>query len=244
MLTKLGKLLRYEFRFYFRIMPPLYGALFILALILAIGGDVPQSSAFWGIAVFWSVVAIAAFIVNIILIIQRFIDNLLKTPGYLMFTLPVSAGTLTASKVIAAFSVFILTILVCGVSGLIYFSIGNDVLTYGWRKLLDYLADQGNLTNLVLSCVTGIILIIQQICLIYLLLTAAQILPRFRAFAAFAGYIAVMGFVEQPLIQLVLGSLNVPESSVIIPFGLVNLAFGVLYFWLTGFLLKRTLNLE
>jgi hypothetical protein len=56
-----------------------------------------------------------------------------------------------------------------------------------------------------------------------------------------------MTLVEQPISRVITGIAPngfSSEFSYLIPFGIVALAFAALYFWLTGFLLKNTLNLE
>jgi hypothetical protein len=246
MLKMLGKLLKYDFKFYCRIMPVLY--LVILGLSALAGLDktgvffIRDSRIFSPaersslLAVFWCFMTGAVLVVNIGLIIQRFRENLLRDPGYLMLTLPTSAPMLIGSKVIAGFCVSLLTVFF----GLL--SMGLMVFLGPWEEpgaaFFEYLADNRDVFITGAGCIPAVIL--HQLCLIYALMTASRMLPRFRSPAVLIGYFALTGLVEGPIVRNFF-SLTEGISPAVIP---VHLALGVLYFWLAGFLLKRTLNLE
>ena len=243
MLNKLGKLLKYEFRFYFRLLPPLYLVLALLAL--PAGFQMKQSGAHGALLTsIWGIIITALTVMNIVLIIQRFTDNFLKNPGSLMFTLPVTSWALTASKAIAALCIILLSIVVISVSGVVY-AIGLE----GWRQIL-FNISAGPLDIIILAFV-GIILIFQQICLVYTAISASHILPRFRFAAGVAMYFAVMYFVEQPVFRFIrlsqreafTGQYNF-SLSFAIPYGLAGLVFAAIFFLATGFLLKHSFNLE
>jgi hypothetical protein len=63
-------------------------------------------------------------------------------------------------------------------------------------------------------------------------------------------YLAVTGILEQPVFKLIIGDFGNPEflsgasSLQISVMGIVSLGFTALYFWVTGYLLKRRFNLE
>ena len=116
----LGKLLKHEFRATGRIMLPLMGALLALALManLSIRGltgnlaDVPALKIlFILILVFFGMGIVAIAVMALVVMISRFYRNLLKSEGYLMFTLPVSVHELIWSKLIVSLVWFFATAL-------------------------------------------------------------------------------------------------------------------------------------
>ena len=116
----LGKLLKHEFRATGRIMLPLMGALLALALManLSIRGlagnlaDVPGLRIlFILILVFFGMGIVAVAVMALVVMVTRFYRNLLKSEGYLMFTLPVSVHELIWSKLIVSLVWFFATAL-------------------------------------------------------------------------------------------------------------------------------------
>ena len=240
MLKKLGKLLKYEFRYYFRLLPAVY--LMLAFLALPAGYQMKQSAASGVLlTAIWGILMTAMIVMSIVLIIQRFISNFLRNPGSLMFTLPVTSYALTASKAIAALCIALLSIIIVSVSGIIY-AIGIESLSSTHFKI-ELSPIEG-----VVYIIDCIIMILQQVCLIYTAICISHLLPRFRFAAGAILYFAIMYFLEQPVFRFILsstGSSFLPNSlSQAITFGITGLIFGTLFFFTTGFLLKRRLNLE
>lgn len=116
----LGKLLKHEFRATGRIMLPLMGALLALALManLSIRGmtsslsDIPALRIlFILILIFFGMGIVAVGVMALVVMVSRFYRNLLKSEGYLMFTLPVSVHELIWSKLIVSLVWFFATAL-------------------------------------------------------------------------------------------------------------------------------------
>ena len=113
----LGKLMKYEVRSCGRIFFPFYimGLIFSLIAALFINFDNYEHNfsvlyivgIFAGLALF-----IAAIVLTILLIVQRFNKSLLEDEGYLMFTLPVSQKSLVLSKFLTSLLFIILTSIV------------------------------------------------------------------------------------------------------------------------------------
>jgi hypothetical protein len=251
MLNKLGKLLKYEFRFYFRILPPLYLVLVLLSLFVRF--RVYHSDEEMGFSIFfllfaWNAMVVAIGVITFILIIQRYIDNFMKDPGALMFTLPVTVWALTAAKVIAAVCMTLMGTLTIIISGVIHFKGSQDNFIINtimaiWKT--------GDSTTKITMAPVGLIMMFQSTCLIYLAITASHLLPKFRFIAALAMYFAVTGILEQNVFKLVSGNIwwnmeFLPRAAVpnIIGMGVASLCFTALYFGAPGFLLKRKFNLE
>ncbi|MDR0568157.1 MAG: hypothetical protein LBG87_03025 [Spirochaetaceae bacterium] len=234
MLNKLGKLLKYEFKFYCRIMPIFYLALILVSAAAAFQGSFTLGFSYnRGITInllIWGGLLTAMLTVNLALIVQRFRENFFKNPGYLMFTLPVSMHVLIASKAVAAFCSAVASL----ITGVIATGIAISLSGEGLFESITV-----NRTFVLMSAML-LTLIFQQICLIYSLMTASRILPRFQTPAAVIAYFAVNLFVHEPIQKAVsFGGDGVSAAAL----G-TDIVFAVLYFWLAGFLLKRTLNLE
>ena len=247
MLNKLGKLLKYEFRYYARLLPPLY---LLLAILPLPAGFMIRQSGAPGVLMttIWGIVITTLIVMNIVLILQHFRDNLLRNTGSLMLTLPVTTWALIASKAIAALITVLISLIVISVSGIV-FAMAN----VGWT---DFFADatfEVSAGPLITGLLVGIIMILQQVCLVYASITASHILPKFRFVAGAVLYFAIMYFVEVPVFRLV-SFIQKPELNdvltssglvkLMIPYGLAGLALGVFFYWASGFLLKRTINLE
>ena len=161
-----------------------------------------------------------------------------------MFTLPVTSWALTASKAIAAICMVVMSILAISVS-MLFFVIGSD----GWSNFYNNI--EMNPVGGIIFILVCIIMIFQQICLIYAVISASHILPRFRFAAGAVIYFTVMYLLEQPVFHFLgsfsehAGSFYYDSSLVyLIPYGIAGLVFGMIFFWATGFLLKYRLNLE
>jgi hypothetical protein len=107
----------------------------------------------------------------------------------------------------------------------------------------DYLTATNSTALLFMTCLVVLISCVQQFCLVYAVMAAAQLLPRFRGIAGFVAYLAVM-FLETRLTDVLIRAFVGSAIPMMAVAGVVMLACGTLYFWLSGWLLKRTLNLE
>lgn len=105
----LGKLLKYEFRATGRTMLPALAVLTVLVILSNLSvrvidkglGTLPTILS--GLVLFLTFVAvIAAEIIPVVLMIQRYHRNILSNEGYLMHTLPVSVHSLVWSKLIVS----------------------------------------------------------------------------------------------------------------------------------------------
>ncbi|MDR0759706.1 MAG: hypothetical protein LBF74_06295 [Treponema sp.] len=256
----LGKLLRYEFKALLQIMPVLYLVLQVLAVAAGVNSLIDngrdfnfETPAMAGrgtltqvLYTIWPMMFFALLTVNLALVILRFRDNFLKDEGYLMFTLPVPEWALAASKAIAALCTFLLTA-IAGVLSLLIFTLIADFrnlvesLPWMFRHWTDW--NSAGFATLSLGAVIMLVVVFQQLCLIYAAMTVSQLVPRFRGFAGFGAYLAVMSILEQPLTKAVL-SLPLTGIPHLLIIALTQAAFAALYLWCTSTLLKYTFNLE
>jgi hypothetical protein len=195
--------------------------------------------------ILWTGMVTALFTICLVTVIRRFRDNLLRDEAYLTLTLPVPVWTLVASKAIAALCVSLVTALV--VVFFIWAAMAIDNFTQMaevLRQLSGLLSQLG--TGIVVArFFTILIFIVQQLCLIYAILIASRMLPRFGGVAVWGAYLAVLFLVIQPVSQAVYRTVkqaaNVPA---LLALCLVEAAFAALFFWLSTLLLRRTVNLE
>jgi len=229
MLNKLGKLLKYEFRFYFRIFPLMYLLIILLALIVRFHGFLSSDYYSSGISLLTAlknIIIAALSVVTIIYIIQRYTDNFLKDSGSLMFSLPVTEFALLASKTIAAFCMYLLGFL----SIIISFIITDGIKSLTGINITFYTAIFSTILNL--------------LCLIYLVTTISYKLPRFRNQAAFVLVFIIM-YIQQLISGIFIGTIGMLNIYVKpMPTSISFLIFAAIYFCITWFLLKRSYNLE
>ena len=134
----LGKLMQYEIKSCGRIFFPFYimGLIFSLIAALFINFDNYEHNfsvlyivgIFAGLALF-----IAAIVLTILLIVQRFNKSLLEDEGYLMFTLPVSQKSLVLSKFLTSLLFIILTSIV----GMICIALVSVMVGYKMSDVID-----------------------------------------------------------------------------------------------------------
>ena len=163
----LGKLLKHEFRATGRIMLPLMGALLALALManLSIRGmtsslsDIPALRIlFILILIFFGMGIVAVGVMALVVMVSRFYRNLLKSEGYLMFTLPVSVHELIWSKLIVSlvwfFATALFIFLILALTGLNLSGTNLEMIFSefpSWSEVvreLDELGIRGSLTQL------------------------------------------------------------------------------------------------
>lgn len=115
----LGKLLKHEFRAVGRTMLPVMAVLLVLAGLANISIRVLEhvtvdfAELVLGLFIVAFVIGmIAAAVMSVVVMIERFYKNLLKEEGYLMMTLPVNVHGLVWSKLIVSCVWFVITALI------------------------------------------------------------------------------------------------------------------------------------
>ena len=108
----LGTLMKYELKSVGRVMLPIYGAFIVISILFGISlsagegsGNIDSFMADVIISVtgiVYALMAVAVFVVTVMMLIQRFYINLLGSEGYLCFTLPVNTGAHIANKMLSA----------------------------------------------------------------------------------------------------------------------------------------------
>ena len=125
----LGTLMKYELKSVGRVMLPIYGAFIAVSILFGVSlfageGRGEDSSFITDVAmsitgIVYVLLAVAIFVLTVILIIQRFYKNLLGNEGYLCFTLPVNTNAHIANKVLSAVIWTVCGALIAAISGFI-----------------------------------------------------------------------------------------------------------------------------
>ncbi len=265
----LRKLLKYEVQATARIFVPLYALLIVFALInkafIAINSDklqIPQN-----IAIFvFIVIIIAICVMTLVVTIQRFYKNLLSDEGYLMFTLPVHAHSHITSKLLVSMLWNVASVIVSGFA-ILLIAAAPDTM----RKLSQFMSICTTALNKIgfpayMLIIEGIVLVlisvIASIITIYAAMAIGNLSGKHRVLLSLGAYIG-FGTIEQIVGSILLfvvphdwysvfdtvNDLNyMPaiQTAQLFMLGLIifTLVFGVAYYLLTNYLLKKKLNLE
>lgn len=211
---------------------------------------------------------IAAFVIAILYVLRRFWQGLLGQEGYLMFTLPVTAGQLIAAKALTALILEVVSVLVAILGGLIILTVQVPPETWGFTlrdvcvKLLEVLKDE---PLFILAVVELAVLMLLSACQANLHLYAGMSLGHLAKKNRVAwSAVAVVGLnlalslvsallgriVGEVQINLDLGMLPYPQgvsAGLAAGLGLACFYSAVIcaaWFFLSRYVLKNKLNLE
>lgn len=257
----LGKLMKYEFRATGRVFIPLFAALLVVATVNrifhALNLNIPGV-----IGTILSVCMIAAIcVIALILTLQRFYRNLLKSEGYLMFTLPVSTDSLILSKlfVAAIWTVASLIVVFVAIAITAMTSISFSSMAEAIREILRSMREGG--FNVVLCILEAIILaaatLFSGILFLYVCMALSLLVNRYRVGFAFLMYI-VISTVGQIVFAILATTIDFTSLGAVFAsmsgFGQIQAAFGAyflcvaipgaLFYVVTRYMLKNRLNLE
>jgi hypothetical protein len=258
----LGKLMKYEFKATSRIFVPLFSALLIISTVSRLMNRL-QSVApqLIGLTVAAMLIA-AAFVVTLILTIQRFYKNFMSSEGYLMFTLPVNTDRLIWSKLLVAGVWNIVCVFTVYLSILIM-ALPNDEfvsIIQSFTQLNLPTADQVFFTIEIIAIVLAMLL--DSILSLYACMALSLFFNKHRVAISFAIYVgmvillqilAVIAFSILANVDFTLSSglsafiTDHPNSMVHAVFLFTLLAVaavGAVFFAVTRYMLKNKLNLQ
>ena len=251
----LGKLIKYDLKALGKILLPLWGTLIIVGLIFGLsirGGDNGSNTMVAFSLILIVAIITAIFVLNVIIIIQRFWKGLLKEEGYLMFTLPVTTRSLILSKVLSALIISCGTMLVIGILGveivaLSPLSLGNTVAHFGnWVIKVNAGPWIGY------GIIIAIVALLSSIYHAYTAMVIGQLSNNNRflfSFVAYVGISIIVGLIGIPT----LSSLGNVGNSLSHAFGfdsdlwiymIENIVLVIVYHIITEILLTKKLNLE
>ncbi len=265
----LGALMKHELKSVGRVMLPIYGAFLAISILLgtslyiwdgsgnidSFAGDIVISIA----GVIYALLAIAIFVLTIILIIQRFYKNLLGNEGYLCFTLPVSTNAHIANKLISAV-IWTLCGVAVGVISLIIlglFFVSPGEIFFGLERVLDEIELYFSSGQIALYAVEVFVCAVLACVLIaakvYASIATGQLWTNHRVLGAVAAYI-IFGIAETVLLNIagiVGNNVNVDIAfdnsgiSTMFIFVIAGQAVLIAAYWaVTYVMLDRKLNLQ
>ena len=251
----LGKLIKYDLKALVKILGPLWGVLLVMGLIFGIGmsdlSPIGEGMMVFSLIVIFAVI-VGIFVMNVLIIIQRFWKGLLKEEGYLMFTLPVTTRSLILSKVISALIISLGTVIAIAL-------LGGEIILLSPLKLTDSVTYIGNfvitvnsVVNIGYGIVVALAALLSSIYHIYAAMAIGQLSNNNRflfAFVAYAALSVIISIVGIPT----LSTLNTMGNSLNDAFGfggnwwiylIENVVLIVVYHVITEVILTRKLNLE
>lgn len=251
----LGKLIKYDLKALGKILLPLWGTLIIVGLIFGISlrrGDNGSNTMVAFSLILIIAIITAIFVLNVIIIIQRFWKGLLKEEGYLMFTLPVTTRSLILSKVLSALIISCGTMLVIGILGveivaLSPLSLGNTVAHFG-----NWIIKVNAGPWISYGTIFAIVALLSSIYHVYTAMVIGQLSNNNRflfSFVAYVGISIIVGLIGIPT----LSSLGNVGDSLSHAFGfdsdlwiylIENIVLVIVYHIITEILLTKKLNLE
>ena len=263
----LGKLLKYEFKATGRTFLPMYALLVVMALVTKFFNssnlDYFETPRIISMTAF-VVIIVGVSVMTLIITIQRFNKNLLSDEGYLSFTLPVKAHVHIDAKMIVSFVWTVLSLLVSFIAIMVLVS-NQDVMEQLGRffgALPDAVREIGGAFYvIVLECIVlAVVSVLGGIVEIYAAVTIGNLSSKHRLLAGVGAYLG-FSIVEQIITSVIMngfglmhyfGSLHLASmaatvsvvESVLVGLIIYCLVFGVLFYFLTDWLLRKKLNLE
>jgi len=258
----LGKLMKYEFMAMGRVFLPLFGALIVISVVNSILGSFGlETPAGIGIAV--SVLLIISIaVITFLLIIQRFWTNLLSNEGYLMMTLPVNTDRIILSKLLtaailgaASTIVVLLSILIMTITRFDFAEI-LEMIKYAFGLIT---FDTPQISTIVIQFLIATVLsMFTNILLFYACMSLSMLSNRYRWLVAVGSYIAIITvlqivFAVAIATGVVSGTfgrfmLNYPTFGqiqlIIAAVMLLCVVLGVIFYFITRYMLKNRLNLQ
>ncbi len=195
----LGKLLKYDFKAMLKTIVPLWIVAIVASVSFSIFNkmDIKSDLANTTFLVVLFGVFVAIVVINIMLIIQRFWNGLLKEEGYLMFTIPTSPRKLIISKAISATVISTITTIVAFICVMIIATL--FMIDYNENVLVDMIMAIGNrsgkeIFSIILFLVVTLIGSIQKIYVFYAAMALGQLSNKNR-FLSSVGFFLVINIV-------------------------------------------------
>jgi hypothetical protein len=253
--------MKYEFRATGRIFLPMFIALFAVAAVNRVFWQLELSIPKIIGTTIAVIMIVAICVIALIITLQRFYRNLLRSEGYLMFTLPVSTDRLIWSKLlvssiwsVASFIVVMIAVSIMATTGVTFNEFMDAV-----RAFFQALSEGG--FNAVLITIEAVILLIASlfsgILLLYACMALSLLVNKHRVGFAFLMYI-VITTIGQIIYAIIAKSIDFEHLFTMFTkmcgFAQIQSAFGVyflsvaipgaLFYLMTRYMLKNKLNLE
>lgn len=222
-----GKLMKYEMRYLIRIFAPMWAIVFSLCAFsrVILRPDMNGMMVVEGSEAILPIVAvmlavtgiITMMVVTTVVLLQRFYKGMYGDEGYLMFTLPVTTGSLIHSKALSAFIMMIVTELVTLAGVLIMISypeIWKEFLSLDLGEMLQMLLDMNQISAaefaalVFMGVVVGALTVLQGIYTVYLAISIGQLWKKHPIAGAIGAYYGIT-----LVINAVIGGLGVNRQG-------------------------------
>lgn len=266
----LGRLTKYEFKATGRTMLPMLGALLLLGVLANFSirfldsgkGGILETVATLMI-VLYVFGLIAACVMTVVIMVQRFKNNLLGDEGYLMFTLPTNVHSLVWAKLIASV-VWYIAVFVCVVLSVLLMVVSVDMLS----EVKDVFAEIGRAVSgvgvgrtiaYILETVLLVVTSLLMTCLMfYSSMAVGQCFNKRRTLLAVVFFIVVtyaLQILSVALLRMLPDEAYIVYNNgnlsfygavhaVLLSMSAYNAVISALFYLLTTLLLKKKLNLE
>ena len=205
-----GKLMKYELRYLIRIFAPMWAAVLALCVItrLTLKPDIDGMMVVQGsdavlpvLLMFLTIFGIMTMmIVAAVALVQRFYKGMYGDEGYLMFTLPVTTGSLINSKALAAMLMMLGTELLTVLGILVltsYPEIWNQLASNDVAAMFKAVLEMNGLTGVEVALyafwvtVASIILTAAEVYMVYLAISLGQLWKKHPIAGAIVAYYAL-----------------------------------------------------
>ena len=267
----LRKLYKHEFISLYRVLLPIYGVLFGLSaltrVISVLSDEENEILQFWKTIILSLsfITLVSLFVISFVVIVVRFYQNMLSKQGYLTNTLPFKAHNHIFCKLICGILVEISNIVVAaGALAIIFGTKENIKSIFETLKIsfisLENLTSTANAVAMVIEVVfIALFSITAGILMFYASMTIGQqfknkilgsVIAYFCIYAAmqvistiFITIITVVGIgIPETLVEN--ASVTFVSQGFIIFILLVQIAQGLIYYFITNYFLSKKLNLE
>jgi len=257
----LGKLMKYEFMAMGRVLLPMFGALLAVTLINRLLMLLPAQAPIVISTVVASFLIAAVFIITLILILQRFMKNLLSEEGYLMMTLPVRTDSLILSKLFVA-TIFVFAAVLVAVLGIFILSSQDFVYMFSQLGVTLSFVDFQGVVLFIQALMLSVFGVFASILLLYTCMSLSLLVNKRRGLFAFGAFVVittvlqVLGTIALVTVSVSSGVPNFFEGITrgMSGFGISQLVFAgafifalaqnALFYFITRYMLKRRLNLQ
>lgn len=266
----LGKLLKYEMKATARTFLPIYGLILLLAVVNKLiwkidvqNFDIPRMIT---MSVYVMLI-VAAFVITLVVTVQRFNKNLLGDEGYLSFTLPVKTHSHIDAKMIITLLWSALSILVSVIS--VFIMVANEqTLTQfsrGCAELGELYRQYGLSAHLITLEIIVLIVVafLSSILEIYASIVVGNLAGRHKLLAGVGAFLG-FGIAEQIISSLLFNGFKQqvqsyfesfhyssqglfpaePAEAALLVAILYTGVFGVAFYFFTNWMLSKKLNLE
>lgn len=257
----LAKLLKHEFIATGRIMGALYAAYLVLAAYIlgsyAIHRDTATTGQMIGV-VLLVFVSMCSFILTVVVMVSNFQKSLYGDQGYLSFTLPVKGSSLLFSKILTSIVWFTLAF-ACflGSMAIFYMVIKEDLIgaeNYQTiETLLPILLDGKSISEIITTCIISLVSFFIEFAALTLGIYFSISLANTRFFQkrysvwTVVFMFAIFGIMSK-LSTLISDNLDLYVTISSISFNIVNvlvyLVFGVVFYFVTFWLMNKKINIR